>query len=262
MPSGVFGVSNNSQGLHTQITWWTADDAGNNRTRVYAKLQARRDSATTFGNGSWTLYVNGSGQTTNAYRSVGTGWVDICEHNWLVGHNSDGRKQITISVSGGIGGTSWSSTSGSSSPWLTDYSRPPGTMSAPTISEIGPTSAKISWSAPSSAVSISDYDLHVCTDDVHSSSVCQAHYSWTGNSSRSKTLTNLDPGTKYYAALRARSSEGTGGWSAWKSFETLGGGRRKVAGVWRNVLRWRKVNGQWKKVRRWKKVSGVWKPTR
>lgn len=100
---------------------------------------------------------------------------------------------------------------------------PPAKMARATISELTPTSARISWTAPQSDRPITDYDLHVCTAQQHSASVCQAHFSWTGSTARAKTLTNLTPGVQYYVGLRADSDAGAGAWSDWAPFRTPSG---------------------------------------
>lgn len=118
---GTVGVSNNSSGLNTEIRWWASDDPGNNRSLVYSELWARRNSSTTYGNGSWCLYIAGVQGCWSGTKSIGTGWVHIMSHSVWVGHSANGTGSAWMDVSGGIPGTSWTSTWGGFTAYLTDY---------------------------------------------------------------------------------------------------------------------------------------------
>lgn len=205
-----------------------------------------------FGASSWTFYgwtttgsvvINGSTVASwNAQRPASawtsTSGVTLASGTWGgVGHNSDGSKTISVSASYNATGTPDSygpanTLSVSGSLGLTDFSRIPAKPNAPTYSEILPTSVKVSWIAPSSPLSITNYDLHVCTSQEHTEAACAAHYNWTGNASTSKTLTGLTPATTYYASIRAQNSDGTSVWSNWSSFTTLSGAYVSLNGVW------------------------------
>lgn len=98
--------------------------------------------------------------------------------------------------------------------------QPPGQVAQPTITDLGARQARINWSAPSSMAAINDYDLHVCTSQTRSAAACTAHYNWTGNTTTNKLLTGLARGATLHASVRAKSSAGTGSWSAWRTFTT------------------------------------------
>ena len=73
---------------------------------------------------------------------------------------------------------------------------------------------------------------------------------------------DLIPGTTYYWRARGVNSEGNGARSAVVSARTLGGGRVRVAGVWKDTAVWLRVLGVWKRAAVWEKVAGVWKRVR
>lgn len=262
MPSGYITIPNSVSGLDLRAHWWTEDDSGNNRSKVYVQMQGRKtDGYTTYGTYEGDVYIGGWLGVSSSSESIGSGWTDLGGNRWnWIGHNSDGSKTTTLGARGRIPGTSFGSTqSGTGNVTLTNYTRLPSAPGTPSVSDIGPQSASFSWSAPGSVGGgIVEYQYQYDSDG---SSFPSPGTVSTG-SSRSASRSDLEPGKTYWLRVRARNGDGWGSWSGTRSFETLGGGRRKVAGVWRDVVRWRKVSGQWKKVRRWKKVSGVWKPTR
>lgn len=225
MPSGSFGVSNNSQGLNTWIDWWTADDPGNNGTRVYVKLRARRNSSTTYGNGSWTLYVDGAGQTTSGTRSIGTGDTDIAEHNWYIGHDGNGYKAVDISVSGGMPGTSWTSTSGGQRVELTNYDRRPA--------------QPYNLSIANGSVSVNSFGVNY-TRNPNGTSINRDHAEWSRadngqvvwndygpggytspNGGQTPGAPALAPGTTYRVRVRSESPDGWGDFSGYITQTTI-----------------------------------------
>lgn len=73
---------------------------------------------------------------------------------------------------------------------------------------------------------------------------------------------DLIPGTTYYWRARGVNSEGNGARSAVVFARTLGGGRVRAAGIWRDATSWLRVAGVWKRATPWQKVAGVWKRVR
>ena len=213
-------------------------DSANNRSRVKWELRL-------FGSSNWTFYgwntsgwVKINGSTVDSWSgakrpsgswSASSGVVISSGTSGYISHNSNGSKSInvssryvtpTTSSASYLPGSSTFTTSNTFG--LTDFARPPAKMAKATFSNLTNSSVTVNWVAPSSAVSITDYDLHVCTSATHSSSACTVHYSWTGGTATSKNFTGLTRGKKYYVGLRAKSSEGTGEWSDWANFTTVG----------------------------------------
>ena len=219
MPSGTFGVSNNSAGLNTEVRWSTGDDAANNRSLVTAELWARRNSATTYGSGSWGMNISGNPFTENSTKSVGTSWVLIMSRQIWHTHAANGTMSGTISVSGGIPGTSWTSTSGSGGYYGTDYYRPPSMYGPPTASSITANSFTVSWPTAGSWVGVSNYELHVCRTPAHDPSG-SPWYSWVGSAATSVNVTGAQRNTQYYASVRVQDSEGTSDWTSWTPIMT------------------------------------------
>lgn len=216
MPSGHIPLSNNSLGMNTRLYWWTSDDPSNNRTTVNVNFDAWRNSSTTFGSGTIYITIDGTTYARSAYWSIGTGLVVLGTASKTISHSASGSKSITISASGGIPDTSWTSTSGSQTVGLTNYSRPPSKPGTPSFSQLTPTSVKVSWGAPTSINwGIDDYDIDWATN----SSFSGASDGNPGNN-RTFTITGLKPATKYYVRTRAHNSDGWGSFSTTASFTT------------------------------------------
>lgn len=91
----------------------------------------------------------------------------------------------------------------------------PGTMSAPTLTQIDRTSLLVArGSAPSNGGSpITSYDLRYSTD--------QATWTTVTGITASQTQTGLTAGTVYYIQTRAVNAIGAGPWSASKALDTV-----------------------------------------
>jgi len=72
-------------------------------------------------------------------------------------------------------------------------------------------------------------------------------------------VTGLNPGTTYYARIRAVNANGVGPWSDVKAVTTLPGVSVNVGGVWKNAIPYVNVGGVWKPATRYVNVGGVWK---
>ncbi len=135
----------------------------------------------------------------------------------------------------------------------------PGAPPAPVIGAITQTSIAFTIAQPSNngGLPVTTYNLQASRNAAFT----DIARSWSSGSSN-QSATPLNPGTLHYIRYQAVNSKGAGGWSPVRSATTLPGGRRKVAGVWVNVVRWVKVAGVWKRTRRWRKVAGTWVLTR
>ena len=96
-----------------------------------------------------------------------------------------------------------------------DVPSAPGT---PVASDVGQTEATLTWAAAASnGASITNYYWQVSTSSSFGSTVK------TGNNgtSRTVTVTGLDPEVTYYFRVRATNAHGTGGFSSSRSFRTF-----------------------------------------
>lgn len=112
MASGTINGSTNNQYMAVRITWSASTNVAGNYSLVTMHLQYRRTNGYTT-HGTVAGYININGQTGNYSKSVsiGSGWVEVASGTIHVNHNSDGTKKCYIGATGGISGTSFTSTS-------------------------------------------------------------------------------------------------------------------------------------------------------
>lgn len=112
MASGTINGSTNNQYMAVRITWSSTTNVAGNYSLVTMHLQYRRTNGYTT-HGTVTGYININGQTGNYSKSVtiGGGWTEVASGTIRVNHNSDGTKKCYIGATGGISGTSFTSTS-------------------------------------------------------------------------------------------------------------------------------------------------------
>jgi hypothetical protein len=208
-PSGTFAVSNDWQGGTTEIRWFMGDDSANNRSSVRVELWAHTSGFTTHGDGTFRMRI-GDDATVAHPVSIGGSWVEIAERSKYVSHNSDGSMSVSLGVaSGEVIGTSFNSVSGVQTKSGTNYNRLPSAPSTPTDSENTASGMKFSWNAPSNVGGgILEYQLQYSTSSSFSGATTTS-----SGTARTKTLTGLAGGTKYYARVRARTSDGWGSYS-------------------------------------------------
>jgi hypothetical protein len=210
MASGTFAVAVNGAGMSGLGYWSTTDDSANNRTLVssYFNVSKAAGFSPTFGNGSWSITIAGNTHTVSQYFTIAASETKtVMSHSFYVAHAANGTGSAAISVSGGISGTSWTTTTGSTTLTLTDYVRLPSAPNAPTLtrSSDGLTITATSEVA-SSVVSLSDYEAQWQVSGG----------SWTNVSlglDRVGTLTVPSATTTYFVQTRGISSEGSGAWS-------------------------------------------------
>lgn len=223
--------------------------------------------------GSWIHIYLEAGQSQTNSGSLGFSWSDpIGSGSSSISYPAGSGKKLAVSLGPfgpGQGGTiyftlNYTGTQGFGGPTSVSmpFSRtPPATVPpAPTMlapDQIGPTSMRVRFSGNGDGGSgMLGWELHWATNEAFTQG--------TGSivSTGTSIMSDLLPGTEYWWKARGRNGVGLGPFSAPISARTLTGGRRKVAGVWRDVERWRKVGGTWRRVVRWRKVAGVWKRTR
>lgn len=112
MASGTINGSTNNQYMQSRITWSSSTNVAGNYSNVTAHLQYRRTNGyTTHGTWNGKLNINGNEGSYSKSVSIGSSWVEVASRTVRVGHNNDGTKRCWIGASGGISGTSFTSTS-------------------------------------------------------------------------------------------------------------------------------------------------------
>ena len=108
----IYGTTNN-QYIQPKIVWKATQSVSGNYSTVTATMYYSRTNTgyTTYGTGSFSITINGS--TNSESKSVQITYNSntvAVTHTVTVSHIADGTKKITISGSGSIPGTSFSST--------------------------------------------------------------------------------------------------------------------------------------------------------
>ena len=135
MASGTITGTTNNEYITPTISWSSTPNTAGNYSDVTVTLYYKKSSASTastYGTLSYTLTINGeatSGSKVVTLAPNNTN-VTIVTATVRVTHNSNGAKSITISATGGIPGTSFTSTSCSSTVALDVIVR----ASTPTVS--------------------------------------------------------------------------------------------------------------------------------
>ena len=191
-----FSTSNSA--IQGWIGWTVSTNVASNKSTVTCNVQYSRtnDGYSTYGTFSGTVTCNGVSKEISKYVTLSGGsWVTVGIVSFDVPHNSDGSKSCTISVSGSIPGTSFSSSSGSKSTTLPKIPREPKINSF-SLKSRTPVSAVFSWGADSTINQI-QYKLN--------------SGSWStvnvNAKSGSYTLSGLTPNTSYSTTLKVRRSD-------------------------------------------------------
>lgn len=116
MASGTIYGSTSSSYISARVKWSSTVDTDANKSTVKAYLYYKKSSSSTsktYGNFSGSITINGTKKSVSRSLTLSpnNSWVYAGSATVTVSHNSDGKKSIKISASGGISGTSFSSTS-------------------------------------------------------------------------------------------------------------------------------------------------------
>ena len=116
MASGSFTGTTSNNYITARVLWTSTAKPEVNKSDITVTLQVKKSSAssgTTYGTGAWTVLINGttydfsakvSIPPNNTYVTIYTKTVKDIEHN------PDGTKSVLLGWSGGISGTSYTST--------------------------------------------------------------------------------------------------------------------------------------------------------
>ena len=147
MASGSISGSTNNRYIVAQINWQSYSNTDGNYSDVNAQLFYRRTNSgyTTSGTIAGNLNIDGTDYGYGGHVSIGSGWVQVASASKRVYHNNDGTRFIWIGASGGISGTSFTSTSCGSGVNLDTISRASGMgLSTSTIAAGGSFTVNIS----------------------------------------------------------------------------------------------------------------------
>lgn len=139
MASGSFTGTTNNDNVQPKITWSATKDAnGGNFSVVSATLTYSRTNSGYSTNGTWSgsITINGDKKTgSKSITITQNSNTEAITHSITVYHNDDGKKSITISATGGIPGTSMTSTTISKTVALDNIPRYAKITSAPAFDD-------------------------------------------------------------------------------------------------------------------------------
>ena len=108
----MFEGSTNNTYITPKVKWRSTQNISNNTSSVTATFYLKKSSSSseaTQGTGSWVININGNTKTISKYVTLKTNntYQEIGKHTATVNHNTDGTKDINITVTGGIPSTSY-----------------------------------------------------------------------------------------------------------------------------------------------------------
>lgn len=142
MASDTINGTTSNKYISAKIEWSSTPNTSTNKSTVTAKLYYKKSSSSseaTKGIIIATITINDDDYTYNSGVSktlpTDDKWYLITQHEVEVAHNANGKKSITISATGGIQGTSFSSTSLSGTAVLDNIPRAATLISAPDFTD-------------------------------------------------------------------------------------------------------------------------------
>lgn len=116
MASGDFTGTTSNNYITARVLWTSIAYPETNTSDVTVTLQVKKSTAssgTTYGTGAWTVLINGTTYDFSATVSIPPNNTYVTIYTKTVkgiAHNSDGTKSISLGWSGGISGTSYTTT--------------------------------------------------------------------------------------------------------------------------------------------------------
>lgn len=113
MAGGTINGSTGNQYIDSKIVWSSVANNDTNKSTVTAALYYKRNNTgfTTSGTGTFSISIAGINKSvTKSVNITENAWVKVVENTVTVSHDADGGKDITITASGSIPGTTMTST--------------------------------------------------------------------------------------------------------------------------------------------------------
>lgn len=199
--SWEFGTTNST--IKGRIRWSsTSNGTAANSSKVTVYLDYKKTTAATsptYGTLKGSLCGTAYSKSVTLY--CNNSYVNVASKSWTQGHNSDGSKTITITASGGISGTTFSSSSTSKNVTLDKIPRYTS-IKTWSVAEVGKTYVKLNWATADTVDWVRVYlnDSSQWTDNPGSQNGTSGSFVYTGAASSGASIPNestLKPGTKY-----------------------------------------------------------------
>ena len=116
MASSSFTGSTSNEYITPRIVWSSTANAETNKSSLTVKFQLKKSSTSTestYGTGSWTLTIGSNTYNFSKVLTIPTNntYIDVFSKTVTITHDNDGNKSVAIKVTGGLPGTSYTSTS-------------------------------------------------------------------------------------------------------------------------------------------------------
>ncbi|WP_341941724.1 fibronectin type III domain-containing protein [Microbacterium sp. LWH10-1.2] len=211
----------------------------------------------------WSTSIAGNGYSgTFNFDFRSTSSKLIASGSTWVGHDANGYAQIYVSGFKGVDGAGAVADNVSVGGYvdLPRIPKPPAVNGSPVASNLTPTSATMTWPANTNnnGAAIDQYLLRI-NKVAPADTVPYTDYP-LGPSTFSHTVTDLIPGTQYYATVYAHNSAGYSGKATDTAFKTLSGAYVRRGSEWRPTEVLVRKGGQWVSGEVYTCKGGVWKP--
>ena len=116
MASGSFTGSTSNEYITPRISWSSTSNTSTNKSQLTVRFQLKKSSksnASTYGTGSWTMTIAGTSYSFSDVITIPTNdaYQTIYSKTVTISHNDDGSKSVAIAVTGGMSGTTYTTTS-------------------------------------------------------------------------------------------------------------------------------------------------------
>ena len=213
MASGTITGTTSNQYITSRIVWSSVSNTEGNYSNVTATLSYRKSSSSsslTGGTFKGNLYINGVATPITKKTNINNNntWVEFGTATVKVNHNADGAKSITIYATGGMSGTTFTSTSCTGTVALDTIPR----ATTPTTSGTLNVGSAVTINTPRAASSFThtlQYSLDNSTWTNIATGVATS-YSWTLPSALATAKTSAKTGTVYIRCITYSGSTNIG----------------------------------------------------
>ena len=116
MASGTFTGTTSNEYITPCISWSSTSNTTTNQSSLTVRFQLKKSSlstSSTYGTGSWVMTIGGSTYSFSDTITIKTNntYMTVYSKTVTLSHDDDGSKSVAIKVTGGISGTTYTSTS-------------------------------------------------------------------------------------------------------------------------------------------------------